>query len=549
MSTTILIKRGSEASRSTIVPMDGELILTSDQHRLFVGDGASSGGLSVTASLADTSSFYRVSNPTGQSYFGGSPSSSVSGIVSTDRAEDALNKLELILEKLAPSKPPLLSTKTLTMASSYTALRETAGTSTSNIFFGSNPVFVVSGVFADGDVGSLTASIDGVDVGSTTIVASSNVGTYGALQITNNDDFYAGVSGKSGFWRQLLAQINSTGQTTVGPHTASLTHSTTGTTPGFTYYIDDAVTPTSIAGQTSGSGFSYVSGVPALVGGQNGAKITFSATGSNTVARFYNSTRIFSVSGTGVNTSNFSLPVAATAISSSVQSASLNVNVNSGVNSTTPSYTITAYNSRNTTSTATATSNFRIDKTLDTTNRVISGQNQYPTTGYGSAWVSSQDLSSAGQEELQMLNGQYQYPTGNYTSYTPTGPDYSSLPAVTFGTVRWVTFSLGSQTNIQNVTITFTDPTGMGTSALVGSGWYLNVKAEGATGWVDGNAAYPGAGSPSTDGAAALDVANSNGTVKKVTFGSTPRSGVIYVRIGVASGQAYKFGSLSATFS
>lgn len=551
MSTTILIKRGNETNRTAIVPADGELLLTSDQHKLFIGDGATSGGLSITASLANTASHYEVSNPTGQSYYGATVTSSVAGIVSADRVEDALNKVELILEKLAPAKPPMLSTRTLTLAGTYTALRETTGASISTIYFGSTPIFSASGQFGDGDAGSLTASIDGVNVGSTAIQASptSNVGTYGWLQITNNDDYYFGQAGKAGFWRGLLAQINTSGQTTVGPHSASLSHSTTGKTPDYIYYIDDAVTPSSISGQASGSGFSYVSGVPALVGGQNSAKITFSATGSGTVGRFYNSTRIFSVSGTGVTTSNFALPTPSTAVSASVQMASLALNVNAGTTGNNPSYTVTAYNSRGITNTGNISTTFHIDSTLDTSNRVTSGQGQYPSSGYGSAWTSTQDLSSAGQEELQMLNGQYQYPTGNYTSYTPAGPNYSSLPAVTFNTVRWVTFSLGSQTNIQNVQVTFNSPTNFGGTAIVSSGWYLEVKVDGVTGWVDGNAAYPGVGSPINNGDAALDVASSNGTVKKVTFGSTPRTGVILVRVGFTSAATYKFGSITTTLS
>jgi hypothetical protein len=558
MATTILIKRGLDSNRTAIVPLTGELISTTDKNTLFLGNGVTSGGIAITASLAvtaETASNYEISNPTGQAYYGATETSSVAGILSGDRTEDAFNKVELILEKLAPAKPANLSTRTLTMANSYTALSASSATSISTVYFGATPVFSASGVFGDGDAGSLTASINGTSVGSTTIVAlpTSNVGTYGALQITNNDDYWAGVSGKSGFWRQLLAQINATGQTTLGPHSASLRHSTTGTTPNFIYYIDDAVTPTSVAGTTSGSGFTYISGVPALVGGVSSSAIFFTATASNAISRFYNSTRIFSVSGTGITTSNFTLPGSPYPISGAVASSSRSVSVNASTTGTTPNYTITAYNSRGTTATGTATSNFRIDSTIDTTNRVKSSTNQYPATGYTTALDASQDLSVSGQEELQMLTGQYQYPTGNYSTYTPTGPNYSSLPAVTFSTIRWVTFSLGSQTSVQNVTITFANTTSFGSSALMPSGtpngtFYLYVKSEGVTGWVDGNAAYS-AGSPSSDGDAALVVADSTGTVKKVTFGTTPRTGVIYVRVGFASGQAYKFGSISATYS
>jgi hypothetical protein len=558
MATTILIKRGLDANRTSITPLSGELIATTDKNTLFLGNGLTLGGVPITASNSETASYYAVSNPTGQAYYGATETSSVAGIVATDRTEDAFNKVELILEKLAPAKAPLLSSRTLSiLANSYTALSASVGTSTTNVYTGATPVFTASGAFGDGDGGSLTASIDGVDVGTRAIAASptSNVGTYGMLQITNNADYWAGTAGKEGFWRQLHGQINATGQTAMGPHTAFLKHSTTGQTPNLTYYIDDAVTPTSVAGTTSGSGFSNVSGVPALVGGVNSAAIFFTATASNAISRFYNSTRIFRVSGgSGITAVDFTLPSSPYPVSGAISSGSRSVSVNASTTGTTPSYTITAYNSRGTTATGTATSNFRIDSAVDTANRVKSSTGQYPGSGYTTAWDAAQDLSSAGQEELQMLAGQYQYPTGNYTSYTPAGPNYSSLPAVTFGTIRWVTFSLGSQTSIQNVIATLANTSNLGSSALIPSGtpnstFYMYVKVEGVTGWVDGNAAYPGAGSPVNDGDAALVVADSTATSRKVTFGTTTRTGNVYVRIGFSSGATYRIGSISATYS
>jgi hypothetical protein len=513
--------------------------------------GPVTGGL---LGIASTASYYQVTYPTNQSYYGATSTSSVSGILYGDRDEDALNKIELILELLAPSKPPNLSTITLNMLNAYTAISASSATSYSTVYYGASPVFSASGVFGDGNAGSLTSSLDGVNVGSTAISGSptSNVGTYGDLQITNNNDYWSGSAGKSGFWRQLMAQINATGQTTIGPHSASLTHSTTGTTPNYIYYIDDAPTPTSVSGTASGSGATYISGVPALVGGVSSSAITFSATASNAVSRFYNSTRVFAVSGTGINASNFTLPT--NPVSGSVQSGSKSVSVNAGSTGENNTFTITAYNSRGITATGTISNTYlRMDSTLDTANRVPSSTGQYPTSAsaYDSgSWNASQNLASAGQEELQMLNGQYQYPTGNYTGSSPiAGPNYSSLPGVTFGTVRWVTFSLGAQSAIQNVTLTFNNTSNMGSSAIISPGWYLYVKVDGVTGWVDGNAAYPAVGSPVNNGDAALVIASSTGTTKVVTFGTTPRTGNVFVRVGISSGQTYKFGSITAAYS
>jgi hypothetical protein len=45
MSQKIQIRRGVEAQRALITPDVGELLFTTDQHELFVGDGATTGGL------------------------------------------------------------------------------------------------------------------------------------------------------------------------------------------------------------------------------------------------------------------------------------------------------------------------------------------------------------------------------------------------------------------------------------------------------------------------------------------------------------------------
>jgi len=54
MSNTILIKRGIENNRSSITPSSGELILTTDTHQVFVGDGSTAGGIRVSGQLIDT---------------------------------------------------------------------------------------------------------------------------------------------------------------------------------------------------------------------------------------------------------------------------------------------------------------------------------------------------------------------------------------------------------------------------------------------------------------------------------------------------------------
>lgn len=48
MANTIKIKRGTEAGRLGYTPLDGELIYTTDTKELFIGDGVTAGGKSVS---------------------------------------------------------------------------------------------------------------------------------------------------------------------------------------------------------------------------------------------------------------------------------------------------------------------------------------------------------------------------------------------------------------------------------------------------------------------------------------------------------------------
>jgi len=52
MANQILIKKGVEGNRLGITPAGGELIWTTDDHQLYIGDGSTPGGISVTAKAA-----------------------------------------------------------------------------------------------------------------------------------------------------------------------------------------------------------------------------------------------------------------------------------------------------------------------------------------------------------------------------------------------------------------------------------------------------------------------------------------------------------------
>lgn len=131
----------------------------------------------------------------------------------------------------------------------------------------------------------------------------------------------------------------------------------------------------------------------------------------------------------------------------------------------------------------------------------------------------------------------------DYSSKLPAGPNYSALTADAYNSMRWVTIALSALSNASSTTISLANVTGI--SSVLQSGIEMYLKVEGATGWLDMNAAYPGVGSPSANGDPALVVGSSTATVRVVTFGATPRSGVRYVRIGIPSGSTKAIGGIS----
>lgn len=523
---------------------------------------------SVTSSYALTASYFdgtasgsviNIGLPT-DGYYGSGSDGNIAGIAQGDKMEDALDKLDMILDKLVPAKPPALSTKAITLSSPYSARKAGTNMTYTNITDDTTPSFTMVGgaiaanAFADGNNGTLSALIDGVSVGSRALTPSDDTGTYGALQITADADYYVGQSGKAGFWYALLAQVNA--QSVIDddlPHTASLSHTLTGTSSPAFFYIDNPVIPGPFFGTAVASGLTYVSGVPAYVGGTSASAVSFSATASFGASwRFYNSTRVYGASGTGISATNCPLPSSPSA--GSLISGSWSATIIGGSTSENASYTLTAYNSKGGTATLNITNTFyRLDSTLDSANRATSGVGQFPIVGYGQLFNPSTDLSSASNEELQMLNGQYRYPTGNYTSALPVaGPNYTSVPTGSYNNYRWVTFALGSVSAASNLTFTFTNSSNFSGGGTAMSNFMLQARVNGSTptaGWVDGNLAYPGVGNPTNNGDAALVVANSTSTVKVVTFGTATKTGTVFLRIGIPNGDNKRFTNVTMTFA
>jgi hypothetical protein len=482
----------------------------------------------------------------------------------TTKISDAVDDLNEVIKKLAPSKPPELSTKTVVLSSSYasaTLNKSSDGASVSYTLVSdstttdvqlSDMTIVSTGGGFNKSVGSdLEGIFDGSSVGSLTYSDGDiHTGTTTNGQLTAIEyDYWGGVAGKSDFWPAVVARINDVfnGQS-YGSHTAKVSWYNGLTelqaTPLLTIYYDNPATPaaSSLTLTTAAAGNRYISGVPSLT---TGDQLAVNFTYTNLISQVYRPTPIttscsyatdpsYTISGVqtvGGNISGVVNPVIETSRYIEDIPVSVDATNAKGTASTTAALTISSSQVGKT---------MRVDTNSNETSRKLSGgiAGNFPTT-YGGVFNSGATLLSGDYlYELQMLNNVYRRITGNYTANYPTaGPNYSSDSNTDY---RWVMFQYSITTKSSvNVTVAGASfSTNAGTQ--VTDNMKIFVKVEGNTGWLDANSSYGGTGTPSADGDKAMVTASSTSTttslVKYVTFGSGNYSGTLYVRLGMASG-------------
>ena len=317
-----------------------------------------------------------------------------------------------------------------------------------------------------------------------------------------------------------------------------------------------------------------MSGVPVLFAGDV-IKFTFDA--ENCVGYFYHKDHIVKILGPYVSEKNLPqsdpscttiLPL--TSLSQVVNFTDAESDIIAGSYSTslTQTFDLSVHNAKGVGTTGiqnitdVTTSLYKIfidDVSQEDSVRYTSGTGTYPATGYGNLYTSldsQTDLSTAGNEELQLWCGSYQYPTADYTSAdmidiglaNVSGPDYSSLTGT-----RWATFYLGSITSEKYINFVIKGATGIalnlenGTTMTNDLSIYVKVDGSSPTsGWVDANEAYNPIliENPSGDGDPALDIGSSTATIRRVTFGQQAKSGDVYVRIGFNQSIQYTFTSI-----
>jgi hypothetical protein len=457
-------------------------------------------------------------------------------------------EIDGILTKLLPTRPALLSSKTLALSTSYSATQTSTGTLNPIVTDDTTPLTATLTTTWDGrglnpiDTSTLTSEVDAVVTGTKILDGTNPIGVFGDLNITAYDDPYLGQSGKEGFWKQFSAFINLlTPVNLTASHTIQMKNTKSGNTNIVTFWADDPAVST-ISGESrtiTSPTPRWISGVPTLSVGDS---INENFTVNNAVRKHYNATnfaRVTSPQGTtnvctlsGIQTEGGAISFLNKALVLLTSVYSENIVV-----------TMTGYNSKNVAGTPLAVnSNARIDTVSNEALRKISGTGDYPASGYGGAYDSSQSLLTY-TDELQMLNGSYGYPSGNYSSNLPAGPNYTGLV-----NERWLCFQPQTFTNATGFTLTFTGTSGTWTGAGDNSTSGIKVFFQvGSSAWGNGNSAYSGVGNLTVNGQGMMVVGSSTYLVKRCTVGSTPLSGLLTVRIALPSGSNKRFTGITIT--
>jgi len=504
----------------------------------------------------------------------------------------AINNIDIVLDKLAPSKPPNLSSLALGLVvdtGEIQTLYGTNGQSTSSVITDTSPAIKPGGsnntAFWDGDVGTLTAQRavnDGsfTDIGQITLTTDDNTSGNLNLNITSDEDKYTGVAGSEGFWTQLQAVIGENGRDAgTDKYTSRLIHSLTGTATDINYYVEEdglytTITNTNTVYSSGINGQHYQSGIPYL-GYNDSISSSYTCTinaNSNFLndSRYIGSTRVSDVNDvTEVKLTVGNAGTSWTAGQVFNTTASLVIR-NDRYHTGAQQVEYEEYKSTSTTGTLNNSVDIQKQMSIDswvedetnpsdgsqTTYRSGSGTGQFPSFVYGAAGAATTfgksfdtelSLKTANHYELQFSNRYFHWPAStNYTSYFPPGPDYSSMTSDSHNTLRWATFNLGVIGSVSNpassVDIKLANCYGFDNyDPQTNDGFEMYLKVmdgdSEVTKWIDCNATYNG-GNPgdSSDGDAGVTLFTTPGTsghfLRTITFGTIPRTGTVYVRVG-----------------
>lgn len=477
------------------------------------------------------------------------------GLAGEEKVADAFDKVDDVLARLMPLRPARLDGVALAIDGPvYSARQAGFGLLRANVSDALNPVIKSVGPFSDGDKGTLSALIDGHQVGLRALSPSDDSGLWNRLRILSDSDPYVGQFGKQGFYKQLTAQFDSDLALTTGGtgHACELVHSQTGRST-LTFFLDRPLTPTVTlisAVPTASAASRHVSGVPSLAAGDK-VKVSFRV--SSAVSDFYHPTRLAGLASVHATAVDAPMPATSPLVGADVTVSNLETTLLNGIHTENVHLVLSGYNSKGTQGSLGVDIGARLDSKSDESNRIKSGTGGAPTRGtatgtFGEAFDPAEPLTTVGNEELQMLGGVIRYPSlVNYSTNLPfPGPDYSGLQPGSYQNMRWYTVKLGEVSDLTGVILDLAGATNFGATPLI-AGALIQVRVDGllGTGWLNANAAYPGVGSPSVNGEPALVYSQSTATRRTVTFGSTVRTGTLYVRLGLPAGSNKSFTGIS----
>lgn len=477
----------------------------------------------------------------------------IAGVKAGDTKEEAFNKVEEIFEKLAPPKPPDFNDVSFNFDQiTYSAFEEGTKTLRQNIINQDTATASINELFFDGDKGTIKAFRDDQLTGEKILTTEEDTGIFSGLKIIQDVDYHSGTAGKEGFWKGLEVRVETSKIDQEKYFKLDLSYEKDGSenTKELEGYFGTPTTSAtksiSISGWNASSSAKYIDGVPSYV---NGSLQVSGLKTEGQVGSFYRNGVLVNLSLAYPYASSTSTyqrediseindvivsdpqPSKGSRLKFEDKSLSLLNSNASNPNLIARSYDYTGAQilSQN------FSTNLYSDSSNQQSNRVKSGQGRFPSS-YGGVYDNSEDLSL--NEELLLKQGRIFFPNHNFSVYTPQGPNYSSLQSASYEGYRWYTVDAGQIINKNNVIVTINGAQGFEEAQFPeypgqSLKFQMYIKVEGVTGWLDGDKAY-NLGTPISDGDACLVVgADTTTTIRKMTFGSTPRSGKVYVRIGV----------------
>lgn len=452
--------------------------------------------------------------------------------------EEALDNHETIITGLIPNPPEGVGGRDLDMTI-YEANEAVTGTlheCTNDV----TPDGLMEAAY-DADNGTLSAEVDGSPDGSKGLTPGDDAGVYDSLVIENERDPNEGDVG-AGIFKVLDGIVRAKASLSYGQHTYQLIHSVTGISSLLSFYVDNPGTPvvSNIQLVLPANATKYVSGVPSLKADDD---IDIDLTISNAVGKHYNKDRVAKVWSVETTEDILAPPVTPPNENGDINVSSV-ITILAGVyieNITVKSFGVNSADIEG--ATLETVSNIYVDDVSDEIGRLVAGSGDYPTTAYGNPFNTLSSLKTVYTEELQMINGIYQKPTGNYTSALPTpGENYNDG----MGGLARRCIPKNAEFTLNNAvgfTIEINDPEGF--NAIEQTSFYLQVKVEGVTGWLDANKGTGFVANPVNDGDPCLSLFNSTPTEKRISFGDVPVSGICYVRIGIPFDDNKKFSGLT----